>query len=480
MCFQRNGSALVLAGTLVLAGAPPLFAQEPAIRAAADPALPEPGTSPLDIDFTDDPVLALGGETADAETFRRIIVAALRESPVEREARALEEAARARVAEARSGYLPTLDMGVSSYRTIDRRFSNDPQNLLERSRPTGRTDMTLQFATPLIDFGGIRANVRSAAARLRAAGFEREARSGEVAGDMVIAWTQVSGYQALVRLIEGFVAAQDGLAEAVETRIAQGVSAEGDRARVASLRAQGEVELAQARRQLAGAGARFEQLSGFPAPDRLLRPPLLDDTRITREYAVFAAETSPQVKGAAAIAEARDQEAKAADARKLPDVVGRIDGGRYGVFDPERNDYDVRATVSLNWRLLGGGVWERARAADAEADAAGAVADRIREEAIRDASIAWSDVQAVEQQVAALEAAYKAARQSRDIVVVRFGALRGSLFDVADAQNVYLNAASAYIRALTELDQARYILLLRTGRLLEVLEVGSKDGEEPL
>ena len=87
-------------------------------------------------------------------------------------------------------------------------------------------------------------------------------------------------------------------------------------------------------------------------------------------------------------------------------------------------------------------------------------------------------MKAIEEQVAALEQAYMAARQSRDIVVARFGALRGSLFDVADAQNVYLNAATAYIRALTELDQARYILLLRTGRLLDVL--GIEEEEVPL
>lgn len=479
MRARRSGSGWLLAGVLVIAGGAPLCAQEQAIQSAEEPSLPEPGARPLDIDFADDPVLALGDATADAETFRRLVAAALKESPVDREAKALEEAARARYAEARGGFLPTFDLGVSSYRTIDRNFSNDPQNVLERSRPTKRTDMTLQFATPLIDFGGIRANMRSAAARMRAAGFERDARAGEVAGDMVIAWTQVFGYQALVRLIDGFVAAQDGLAEAVEQRIAQGVSAEGDRARVASLRAQGEVELAQALRQLAGARARFEQLSGFAAPERLLRPPLLDATRITQEYAVFAAEASPQVKVAEAMAEARNQDAKAADARKLPELVGRIDGGRYGLFDPERNDYDVRATVNLNWRLFGGGVWEAARAADADADAADAVADRIREEAMRDASIAWSDVQAIEQQVVALEAAYKAARQSRDVVVARFGALRGSLFDVADAQNVYLNAATAYIRALTELDQARYVLLLRTGRLLDVLGVETDEEEGP-
>ena len=466
---------MTLASVLAMAGAVPVAAQDEAIQAGEDASLPEPEIKPLAIDFSADPVLALGNATAEPETFRTIVVSALEQSPVDREFRAREEVARAGVAEARSGYLPTVDVGLSGFRTIDRNFSNDPQNLIERSRPTKRVDFTLGYSQPLFDFGALNANARAANARLRAAGFDRQARAGEVAGDMVIAWTQVFGYQALVRLTEGFLAAQDGLDQAVETRIERGVSAEGDRARVASLRAQGQVQLAQARRQLAGAEARFEQLSGFAAPDRLLRPPLLDPTRISREYAVMAAENSAIVQSAEAVADAREEEASVADKQKLPNLTGRLDAGRYGIFEDDRDDYDVRGTLNLNWRVFGGGVWARARAADAEAEAADAVADRIREEAIRDASVAWSDVRAIEEQVAALEEAYKAARQSRDIVVARFGALRGSLFDVADAQNVYLNAATAYIRALTELDQARYILLLRTGRLLDVLEIEEEE-----
>ncbi len=473
-----SGSAIALIAVLTVVGTQAVHAQDAAMQAEEDPTLPQPEIKPLEIDFSNDPVLGLAQDTADPDTFRTIVVSALQESPFEREAEALERAARARVGEARGGYLPTIDIGVSAFKTLERNFSDDPFNLIERSRPRERIDFTFSVAQQLIDFGRVDGQVQSAAARLRAAGFEREARAGSVAGDMVIAWTEVFGFQALERLLEGFVEAQQGLAEGVETRIERGVSAEGDRVRVASVRSQAEVQLAQVRRRRASAEARFEELSGFAPPDRLLRPPMLEATRFTREYVVFAAESAPQVRGAEAIADARKQESRAAEAAKFPEVSARIDSGRYGIFEDGRNDYDTRATVNLSWRILGGGVWARARAADAEADAADAVADRIREEARRDASIAWSDVQAIEAEVLALEEAYKASRQTRDIVVARFGALRGTLFDVSGAQNAYLRSATAYIQALTELDRARYILLLRTGRLLDVLKI--EEEEVPL
>jgi adhesin transport system outer membrane protein len=72
----------------------------------------------------------------------------------------------------------------------------------------------------------------------------------------------------------------------------------------------------------------------------------------------------------------------------------------------------------------------------------------------------------MEEQLQALERAYIASRQSRDVIVARFRAARGTLFDVIAAEDAYFAGATAFIQGLTELDAARYILLSRTGRLL--------------
>ncbi len=98
-------------------------------------------------------------------------------------------------------------------------------------------------------------------------------------------------------------------------------------------------------------------------------------------------------------------------------------------------------------------------------------ANRERIVAERDAAIAWSDVRALEQQLEALEAAYIASRLSRDVIVERFRAARGTLFDVVAAEDAYFESATSYIQALTELDAARYVLLSRMGRLLDILRI---------
>lgn len=461
-----------------LLGAAPLLSAHPAIAqdgqetlpvAAEATGLPEPDADPLALDFADDPILSLGRDAADVEQFRRIVIAALQDNATRREAEARVDLAEAQLAEARAGREPTVDLTFNTYKTIAREFSNDPFNLIERSRPSKRTDALGEIEYTLIDFGAISTAVAAAKARLEAAGFDREAAETEVVTQVVTTWYTVFAYQSLVRLAEAFVAAQDDIEQAVDRRIAQGASAPSEKARVASLRAEGEIRLAQSRRRLAGAEARFRELTGIAPPPLLRRAPLLEATSFSRDYVIAAATETPQVQSAEAVAQAARLDVTRSRASQAPRVAARIDAGRYGVFE-NREDYDVRASLNLRYRLFGGGGRARIDQAQARADAASATADRVRQESEREAAVIWADVEALEEQLVALDASYRSARQTRDVVFRRFAALRGSLFDVSEAQSAYLGAAVAYIEGLTELDAARYILLARTGRLLDLFE----------
>lgn len=64
------------------------------------------------------------------------------------------------------------------------------------------------------------------------------------------------------------------------------------------------------------------------------------------------------------------------------------------------------------------------------------------------------------------------------MIIERFRVARGSLFDVVAAEDTYFQAATAYIQAIAELDAARYVLLSRTGRLLEALAIDGAPAQE--
>ncbi|MGZ8347097.1 MAG: TolC family protein [Allosphingosinicella sp.] len=431
--------------------------------------MPLPTDRPLEIDFATDPILRLRRDEQAFEPFRALIAASVARHPGTFEAAASEDEALAGVREARSFQRPTLDLNVTGYRVLAREFSDDPTNIVERSRPEQRTDAVLSAQMPLLDFGASSRRAEAAGARLRGAGAELEATADGIALNAIGAWYDVLGYRALVAMTEAFASSQRELRNAIELRIRQGVSAEGDLPRINSDLAQSETRLARFTRLAAGAEARFAELTGIPVPPGLERPrPPVSPIR-SREDAVLASQDSGVVRAARALSDATFQEARAARADRLPQVSVGIEAGRYGVFENEE-DYDIRSRVGLRWRLLGN-TDARADQAEARARTADARADRIAQEAERDAAIAWSDVQALEQQLEAIEASYIASRQSRDVIAERFRVARGTLFDIVDAEDAYYEAAVSYIQSLTELDAARYILLSRTGRLLEALQI---------
>jgi adhesin transport system outer membrane protein len=440
------------------------------------PVLPAPTGDPLRIDLTSDPILRLSESAVPVDDFRQIISAAVVRHPARLEAIAGGEEAEAALDEAREGLLPSGDLTVDSYRSIAREFSNDPNNIIERSRPEKRTDALINIRQTVLDFGATSKRIAAAGARLRAATAQIESVADQVALNTIANWYDVVAYQSLVAVSEEFASAQDSFRDAINERIRMGASAEGDLAQIESYIARANTRLAQFRRSEAQAEARFAEFTGTPAYPAQPRAPRIGVEPITRDVAVLDARLSPDVRAAQAGAEAARQDYRAAQSELLPIVTAGVDGGSYGVLEGEP-DYDIRARLTLRYRFFGG-IEQRVQQVAAAARAADARAQRVREEAERNASIAWSDVQALEEQVAALRENYVASRRTRDVQVERFRVARGTINDVLEANESYFETAVAYVLAISELDAARYVLLSRTGKLLETLDIEPITGEE--
>jgi adhesin transport system outer membrane protein len=439
------------------------------------PVLPAPTGDPLRLDLSSDPILRLSESAIPADEFRRIVAAAVARHPARLEAVAGTEEAESAVTEAREGLFPSGDLTVDSYRSIAREFSNDPDNIIERSRPEKRTDALLNIRQTVLDFGATSKRIAAASARLRGATAQVESVTDQVALNTIANWYDVVTYQSLVAVSEQFASAQDSFRDAINERIRQGASAEGDLAQIESYIARANTRLAQFRRSSAQAEARFTEFTGTAPFAVQPRAPRIGDEPINRDTAVLGARSVPDVRVAEAGADAARQDYRAAQSDLLPVVTAGVDGGSYGVLEGAP-DYDIRARLTLRYRFFGGAE-PRVAQIGAQARAAEARAQRIREEAERDASIAWSDVQALEEQVAALRESYIASRRTRDVQVERFRVARGTINDVLDANESYFETAVGYVLAMSELDAARYVLLSRTGKLLDTLEIAPTSGE---
>lgn len=441
----------------------------PVLRRTFEGGLPAPAPDPLRIDPATDPVLRLARSSIDPVPFRVAIAEAVRRNPALDESMALVDEADAVRDEAKARRLPTADVSVSSFQILSRAFSNDPGNVLERSRPRGRTDGLIRVQQPVVDWGSSLNRVRAGEARLEAARTAVEDTGTQVALRAVAAWYQVYGYRVLVRLADAFTASQRDLRVALEGRIMQGAAAPGDIAQVDGYIASADAQAVDFRRLLMSAEAQYAAVIGSPPPRDLGRAPVPALGAITHAGLSDDVDRLPTVRAAKLGVDAARLEARALRSDQLPQLSAGLDAGRYGIIETER-DYDIRGSLTLSMRL-GGGAAERIRQAAARANGADARLRRTRIDAQRDAEIALSDITALEGAREAIETNYIASRRSRDVLAERFRVARGTLFELLNAENNYFGVAARYIQTVIELDSARYALLARTGRLLPALGI---------
>ena len=280
--------------------------------------LPEPSATPLQVDTSSDPVLALGRRQVSWGTFRAALAAAIDRHPGLTEYSSSEDEARAGVRQARQQRLPSADLSISSYRVIARDFSNDPQNIVERSRPSARTDALANITQTVFDFGAGANRVHAASARLRAAGADVESVADQIALNTVAAWYDLYGYRALLELTEAYRAGLNELRRAVQERVRQGASAEGDVALIDSGIARADTRLAQYRRQLANAEARYTAATGLPPPAAAERAPAPAIPFADLAAVIDAAGDISAIRSAEANAAAARHDARAATADRLP------------------------------------------------------------------------------------------------------------------------------------------------------------------
>lgn len=441
----------------------------PGIADAQDGLLLPPNPLPFSKPLQADPLLDLANRVGPPDQFRAEIESAVQTNALMDEARAGEREAEAARVQARSAIFPTLDLSVDAHRSLARNFSNDPGNIVERSRPEGRTDATASLRQRLLDFGAASSRINAGNARVEAARSAIEGYGADIALRTATAWYSILAQRLMEQAAVDYGDRQMRLRAAIERRIAQGFSARGDLPRIDSSIASVQTRLAMYRRDRASAEAQYRALAGRDAPVDLMRAPAPRTAIESRELLESLILRTPLVLKAEAEARAARQEARAVRAERLPSIMAGVDAGRYGVFE-NPGDYDIRGRLIIRAQL-GAGINARADQATARADAAEAYAARIRREALRDAEMAWSDMRGLDAQLAAAQATYLASRDSRDVYAARFESSGGTVFDVIASEDNYFYSIATYVQTLAERDLSRFVLLARAGQLLSDLSI---------
>jgi adhesin transport system outer membrane protein len=407
----------------------------------------------------------------DAQSFRQAVRMAVDSNPAVKGAISQRQEAKAARREAKSNLLPTIGVGLNGQQELTSSFGDDPDTLVERSRPRQRLDATVSGQQLLFDSGATFARMDAARQRMSEAEAQTQVAAAEIALQAIQAYLEVVQFRQLKLLSEELVNRHQDILDQVTERYDNGVGSIQDVARVAARKATAQAQLAGFDRGLARAKSRYQQLFQEEAGE-FDRPKLLPAGGALEEDKIAMALTAnPLMARAAANSRAARLDQKAIERGNLPSLSVAVDATKFGVFEGQ-DQYDVRGRLVMDYDLFQGGARRaRERQAFQRTRQAEFNEDRTRQEVERDVRIAMRDLEVLNRQLETLAFALDANKSARDAFVEQFAVARGTLLDLLQAEADYFAAAIDLLNGRLDRDMAHYQLMAQTGELLDVFGV---------
>ncbi|MBR1190464.1 TolC family outer membrane protein [Bradyrhizobium sp. AUGA SZCCT0160] len=320
-------------------------------------------------------------------------------------------------------------------------------------------------------------------ARVNAAAFRVRERTELIALDAAEAYVDVVRYMRLVDLGQQNVANHEKIFSNVNSRFSGGRAGEGDleqaRERVESARA----TLAELRRSLEEARAKYRKVVGLE-PYNLRFPGALGGLPGTRDEALaIAVRFNPTIKAAQADVDAAKHAFRVTDGAFVPNLSleGRAthNDNTYPYLGVTHDDYSGK--VVMSWDIFRGGqdVWRRSEMAERHTEATMRHA-RLQRDALESIDKAWAARTITATRVAALTRQLQADRKTIAAFEKEYELGQRSLIDLLNAQNQYFNAAVSLTSARGVIVFADYQMLAAMGTLLEYLKAPPPVDAAPL
>ncbi|MBR1212622.1 TolC family outer membrane protein [Bradyrhizobium sp. JYMT SZCCT0180] len=320
-------------------------------------------------------------------------------------------------------------------------------------------------------------------ARVNAAAFRVRERTELIALDAAEAYVDVVRYMRLVDLGQQNVANHEKIFSNVNSRFSGGRAGEGDleqaRERVENARA----ALAELRRSLEEARAKYRKVVGLE-PYNLRFPGALAGLPGTRDEALaIAVRFNPTIKAAQADVDAAKHAFRVTDGAFVPNLSleGRAthNDNTYPYLGVTHDDYSGK--VVMSWDIFRGGqdVWRRSEMAERHTEATMRHA-RLQRDALESIDKAWAARTITATRVAALTRQLQADRKTIAAFEKEYELGQRSLIDLLNAQNQYFNAAVSLTSARGVIVFADYQMLAAMGTLLEYLKAPPPVDAAPL
>ncbi len=319
-------------------------------------------------------------------------------------------------------------------------------------------------------------------ARVDAAAARVHERSELIALDTAEAYIDIIRYTRLVSLAEENVTAHRRILSNVESRFKGGRAGEGDLQQTNERVEAVQASLADFRRSLEDARAKYRKTVGVE-PFNLRVPGRLAGLPATRDEALGVTLTNnPTIKAAQADADAAKFGFRATAAPFMPTVSleGRVAEGRntdnlYGTFD------QASGKIVMSWDIFRGGqdTWKRAEAAERYTEQTMRHA-RLQRDALESIDKAWAARTVTQDRIGALTRQIASDRKVIDAYSKEYDLGQRSLIDLLNSENQLFNGQVSLVSARGVIVFADYQLLAAMGKLLDYLKAPHPVDAEPM
>lgn len=373
----------------------------------------------------------------------------------------------AALGEARSAWLPTVNMSVSELVTQNRYPGAPSMN----TRSAGRM-ANASMNWRLLDFGGRAANRAAAQQLLSAALASHDAAMQKAVVDVVGSYLDVQNAQAALTARTESATLAESTWSASRQRLAKGVAARSDVLQAETALAKARLAATRARADVARATAGLAYATGLPPDTRLdvieaALPIATDASRQLRDWLRDAEDAHPEIRAARAQWKAAQSKVAAARSDGMPtlDLSGTFARNGY----PNQGLQSLRSTqTSIGLTLTipffdGFARTYRIRGAQANVEQAQAQLVDTRQQILREVVKAYADAQTaadtLQESSRLLDAAQAALTSARR----RYALGAGDILELLSAQAALAEATQERVRVLAEWEAARLRLFASAG-----------------
>lgn len=423
-------------------------------RASSGPQIDSPAVEP--------------GLPDDKESLRNAIIEALKSNPEIQIALAREDDAKWGVSQARSGYMPHMDMAIA----VGGEF-NEPQ--IGGSTTLRRGEGIVTLNQNVWDFGTTINDIKRARATYRSAQWATRERIEAIAYDITTAYLTVLQAQKLVALADESIAAHQKILKTVTIQNDLGLTTPADvsraKARLENVQSQRE----DRRSALEQARESYRRLTDhlpatavdIPSAQAALPPSVNDAVDMIDDH-------SPRMAQAVQDRRSLDRQLASQTGTFFPKIGLQAQGNwKDDVQGRTGSNRDARAMVTITYNFFDGGadialrnrIAARLREADYELD-------RRRREVAQDIRIDFNAMEAARAKIATIESEIASSERVVQLYAQQFREGRRTVFDLLDSQQILFDARANRVVNGTAKMLSEFRVLQKLGGLFDHVSRG--------